>query len=75
MTEFEVEAMNESIEFVLEQDHAEVGDRYIDDFGNVWLVDDDREGFRIHIEGQPDAWVPYWTARNIGLPGFRLLTR
>lgn len=58
-----------NIEQVLEATQAEAGDHYADDFGNIWLVHEDRDGLRLQIKDNPDAWIPYWTASTIKLPG------
>ncbi len=58
-----------NVEQVLLDTHAELGDRYSDDYGNRWIVHNDRDGMRLEIEGNPDAWIPYWTAMTIKLPG------
>ena len=57
------------VEQVLQNDKAEAGDRYADDFGNDWEVHDDRDGLRMQIHDEPDAWIPFWTAMHIKLPG------
>jgi len=60
-----------NIEQVLTETQAQHGDHYRDDFGNIWIVQDDRDGLRLELDGQPDAWIPYWTAMNIQLPGLQ----
>ena len=58
-----------SVEQVLLNDKAEADDRYADDFGNDWEVHDDRDGLRLQIHNEADAWIPFWTAMHIKLPG------
>lgn len=65
--------LEDCVEQVLVTSNAEPGDRYSDDFGNYWVVHDDRDGLRLEIEGQPDAWIPYFTAMKIKLPGLHRL--
>jgi hypothetical protein len=60
-----------NIEQVLMETHAKSGDRYKDDFGNLWTVHEDRDGLRLQIKDNPDAWIPYWTANTIKLPGLQ----
>lgn len=59
------------IEQVLEQQNAQPGEMFQDDFGNRWVVHDDRDGFRLENDQNDSAWIPYWTASIIKLPGFR----
>jgi hypothetical protein len=59
------------IEQVLNQDEAKQGDVYSDDFGNNWLVHEDRDGLRLEHYENKSAQIPYWTASLIKLPGFR----
>lgn len=61
------------IEQVLIETVAKPGDTYGDDFGNCWEVHEDRDGLRLQIAGNPDAWIPYWTANAIRLPGLHRL--
>ena len=61
--------LSDSVEKVLFQTSAQAGDHYSDDFGNDWLVQEDRDGLRLQINDRPDAWIPYWTAQTIRLPG------
>jgi hypothetical protein len=65
--------LEDCVEQVLVATNAEPGDRYSDDFGNHWVVHDDRDGLRLEIEGHPDAWIPYFTAMKIRLPGLQRL--
>lgn len=58
-----------NIEQVLMDTNAKAGDHYGDDFGNDWVVHDDREGLRLEMSGNADVWIPYWTAMVIQLPG------
>ena len=62
------------VEQVLNETNAAPGDVYRDDFGNSWLVHDDRDGLRLEIKGQPDAWIPFWTAMSIRLPGLHRMS-
>ncbi len=62
-----------NIEQILTETKAKAGDHYGDDFGNDWIVHDDRDGLRLEIDGKPDAWIPYWTAMSIKLPGLHRL--
>jgi hypothetical protein len=58
------------IEQVLDADGAKPGDIYSDDFGNSWVVHEDRDGYRLEHTKNSSAWIPYWTASVIKLPGF-----
>ncbi|CAA0100345.1 Uncharacterised protein [BD1-7 clade bacterium] len=57
------------VEDILLQQGAIAGDVFADDFGNEWVVQDDRNGLRLQIKDKPDAWLPFWTAMTIKLPG------
>jgi len=59
------------IEQILTQDEAEPGYVYGDEFGNQWVVHEDRDGLRLEHHTNSSAWIPYWTASLIKLPGFR----
>ncbi len=61
------------VEDILLANHAQAGDLFADDFGNEWVVQDDRNGLRLQIQGKPDAWIPFWTAMTIKLPGLHRL--
>lgn len=63
-----------NVEQVLIESDAKAGDQFGDDFGNVWLVHEDRDGLRLEIKDCADAWIPYWTATKIRLPGLHLLS-
>ena len=63
-----------NIEQVLLETNAKSGDEYTDDYGNCWQVHEDRDGLRLHIKGYPDAWIPYWTATTIKLPGLHRIS-
>ena len=63
--------LQNSVEQILEQSSARPGDQYMDDFGNCWVVHDDRDGLRLEHRDNDSAWIPYWTASVIRLPGFR----
>lgn len=58
-----------NVEQVLMETRAQPGDHYEDDYGNDWVVHNDRDGLRLQINDNPDAWIPYWTAMTIKLPG------
>ncbi len=58
-----------NVEQILIETRAVAGDHYTDDYGNDWVVHDDRDGLRLQIDGRPDAWIPYWTMLTIKLPG------
>ena len=60
-----------NIEEVLIETKASAGDHYMDDYGNDWVVHEDRDGLRLQKADNPDAWIPYWTAVIIKLPGLR----
>lgn len=60
-----------NVEQVLLETNAKSGDFYKDDFGNMWIVREDRDGLRLHLKDDPDAWIPYWTANTIRLPGLQ----
>ncbi|NHN40024.1 hypothetical protein G8764_22280 [Pseudomaricurvus alcaniphilus] len=60
-----------NIEEVLIKTKATAGDHYRDDYGNDWVVHDDRDGLRLQKADNPDAWIPYWTALTIKLPGLQ----
>ena len=63
------QAAPNSVERVLIESHAEAGDHFADDLGNHWIVKEDRNGLHIHIQGVPEAWIPYWTCHAVALPG------
>jgi len=63
-----------SVEQVLIETEAQAGDHYRDDFGNDWVVHDDRDGLRLASAHRPDAWIPYWTAMIIRLPGLQRMS-
>ena len=63
-----------NVEQVLLASEAQQGDRYSDDYGNNWVVHDDRDGLRLEIDGHPDAWIPYFTAMRIRLPGLQRIS-
>ncbi|MEE8057250.1 MAG: hypothetical protein V3T17_05370 [Pseudomonadales bacterium] len=58
-----------SVEQILIETAASSGEQYGDDYGNIWQVHEDRDGLRLQIKDNPDAWIPYWTANTIKLPG------
>lgn len=62
-------------EQVLMDSKACAGDHYLDDWGNEWIVHDDRDGLRLQKEDNPDAWIPYWTMMTIKLPGLHRVSR
>lgn len=66
--DFELEG---NVEQILLADGAKQGDHYTDDFGNRWVVHNDRDGLRLEIDGLPDAWLPYFTTLRIRLPGLK----
>lgn len=73
-----------SITQILVQNNAKDGDHWIDEFGNIWEVKIDRDGFRLEGRANEDdphrsgatmnAVIPYWTCFTISLPGFIPLT-
>ena len=63
-----------NVEQVLLETVAKPGDQYGDDYGNIWQVHEDRDCLRLQIKDNPDAWLPYWTANFIRLPGLHRIT-
>ncbi len=59
------------IEHILITDEAKPGDHYTDDWGNDWVVHEDRDGVRLEFKDEPNVWIPYRTAMHIKLPGFQ----
>jgi uncharacterized membrane protein len=63
------------VEQVLLNDDAVAGDHYADDYGNDWVVHDDRDGLQLQFHNEVDVWIPIWTAMHIKLPGLRRIER
>ncbi len=68
-----IKKLDGSVEEVLLNSNAQAGDHFTDDYGNDWIVHDDRDGLRLEINGHSDAWIPFWTAMTIQLPGLHRL--
>ncbi len=69
--------VNGSITQVLEEQKAQDEEVFIDDYEHKWIAERNRDGYSLNgiSEDNQNAWISYWTAFVVVLPGLKRFSK